>query len=414
MTSDQPPPSGPSGQRPRRPPPTIDVKATEVASEAGAKAAAEGDASATAAAAAAGGARSDKPAAEPETPPRRDAIAWWPLDVPWPLIGVPVVSAILAAAIFSMTGLWLGREDTESALGTRLARLEQQVRELAARPTPAGVEQKSVDDLAARLARVESAAAAPRLQPSDPALANRVAQLESEVRALGDTAARLSELAQRPAPSTPAGVDAAATDALTGRISRLEQVTKTLEAQLAARAQANGADRAVRLALAATALRDAVARGDAFDAELAAAKALAPDAKALAPLEPFAAAGVPSAAALARELAQISPSLWKAVAPTARDGGFLDRLAANAEKLVRVRPLGDTPGDDPAAVVARIEAAATRSDLAAALAELGKLAPDARAPAQAWIAKTQARSAAIEASRRFAGDALAQLAKPAP
>ena len=163
--------------------------------------------------------------------------------------------------------------------------------------------------------------------------------------------------------------------------------------------------------MVAAALKGAVERGDPFAAELAAANALAPDAKALAPLDAFAAAGVPAAAALARELAALSPALTQAAGAPAREGGFLDKLQASAEKLVRVRPAEEIAGADPAAVVSRAEAKAARADLAGALAELGELPAAARAPAEPWIKKAQARAAALEASRRLAADALAALGK---
>src|SRR5262249_15632054 len=79
----------------------------------------------------------------------------------------------------------------------------------------------------------------------------------------------------------------------------------------------------------------------------------------------------------------------------------------NAAKLVRIRRVDEAPGSDAAAVVARSEAKASRGDLAGALAELAQLAPNARAPAEAWIKSAQARIAAIDASRPLASDALA-------
>jgi hypothetical protein len=76
-----------------------------------------------------------------------------------------------------------------------------------------------------------------------------------------------------------------------------------------------------------------------------------------------------------------------------------------------VRPAEEIAGADPAAVVSRAEAKAARADLAGALAELGELPAAARAPAEPWIKKAQARAAALEASRRLAADALAALGK---
>jgi hypothetical protein len=94
------------------------------------------------------------------------------------------------------------------------------------------------------------------------------------------------------------------------------------------------------------------------------------------------------------------------------EGGFLDKLQANAERLVRIRPIEEIPGDDPATVIARVEIKAMRGDVPGALAELGNLPPPVRAPAQRWAAKAQARAAAVAASRAFAADALVALAQP--
>jgi len=170
----------------------------------------------------------------------------------------------------------------------------------------------------------------------------------------------------------------------------------------------------MRVAAIATLLRAAIERGDPFTSELAAAQALAANPTALAPLQAFAASGAPTAAVLARELLALAPSLLNEAATPARDAGFLERLQASAEKLVRVRPVDEAPGDDPAAVVARIEVRAAQADLAGALAELAKLPAPLRARAQGWIAKAQARTAAVEASQRFAADAVAVLGKPSP
>ena len=64
-------------------------------------------------------------------------------------------------------------------------------------------------------------------------------------------------------------------------------------------------------------------------------------------LEPFATTGVPTAAALARELAALAPSLQQATSTPPRDGGFLEKLQAGAEKLVRIRPIGESRATIP-------------------------------------------------------------------
>jgi hypothetical protein len=65
-------------------------------------------------------------------------------------------------------------------------------------------------------------------------------------------------------------------------------------------------------------------------------------------------------------------------------------------------------------VVARATAAALRNELAEARRELNALPPADRAAAQAWLDKCDARDAALAASRQFAAEAMAALAKPAP
>ena len=107
------------------------------------------------------------------------------------------------------------------------------------------------------------------------------------------------------------------------------------------------------------------------------------------------------------------PAIWKAARKDEpQRGTFLERLQSNAEKIVRIRPAGEVAGDDPPSVSARIEGRAGNADIRGALAELAKLPPDARAPAQAWIKKAEARNAAIAAARNISQTALAALAKP--
>jgi hypothetical protein len=76
---------------------------------------------------------------------------------------------------------------------------------------------------------------------------------------------------------------------------------------------------------------------------------------------------------------------------------------------VRIRPVDETRRDDRSGILARIDQRASQGDIAGALTELAKLPPDARAPAQSWIDKAEARNKAVDASRRLAADAVAAL-----
>jgi hypothetical protein len=124
----------------------------------------------------------------------------------------------------------------------------------------------------------------------------------------------------------------------------------------------------------------------------------------LVPLAPLATAGVPTAQALAHELHALLPAMLKISTAAAPEGGFLERLEANAGGLMRFRPLNAPVSDDASSVLARLEIDVSKADIAAALDDLGKLDNATRAPAQGWIAKAQARQAALSAAKQYAAD----------
>jgi hypothetical protein len=396
-----PPPPGGSGRRP----PTIDLTATEIQSTDPAPKSAGASPDANAAA--------NDSAADSTS----GGTGWVPPKVPWLPIAAGVAGGAVVLAGLGIANLIMGPDTSASALNARLAGLEQRIRDVAARPDPAGGDPRALDDVAARLAKLEAALATPRPGATDPALANRIASIEGQVKALGESVSILgrrtdeAEAAARDArqraeantaapvaapPAAPA-IERNELEALANRVAAVERSEKAVEAELAKRPAETG-DRSLRLVVAAGALKASVERGDPFAAELASVKTIAADSKAfdskiLASLEPFATSGVPTAAVLAR------------------DGGFLEKLQAGAEKLVRIRPIDEVAGNDPAAIVARIEVKASQADISGALAELAKLPAAARAPAEAWIKKAEMRMAALDASRRISADALSGLSK---
>jgi hypothetical protein len=393
---------------PRRRPPTIDLTATEVDAEK--PAAAPEPAAASASSDSASGQPTGTSAPGRPRSPVKTAVA-----------GI-AAGVILIAAIGA--GLWFG-----GYLPPDL---------LPASPSAQPPNNAAIADISARLNKIEGALAT-RQQPvpppqPDPALASRLAAAEAATKSLSDSLAALTRrtddaaaaaqnaLAQAKAASTAAdsAKSAAQTsvargdlDALAARIAALESTIKTLADDLK-HETATADDRAARLAVVAETLRATVERGAQYPVELAAAKSLGADQSATAPLEPFAAAGVPNASALAHELASLTPALQQAAVPAASNSSFLDRLENNAQRLVRITPVDAPPGDDPASVVTRIGVDTAHADIAAALADIAKL-PDAAKPlAAAWVGKAQARNAAIAASRKLAADALAALSKPNP
>src|SRR5262249_44435053 len=152
-----------------------------------------------------------------------------------------------------------------------------------------------------------------------------------------------------------------------------------------------------RGAVVALALNTAVERGVPYARELAAIDPASAGQATVDALKPFADTGVPSAAMLARELAAVMPEALKAADVPHTGGGFLGRLQPNAERLVRTRPIAQEPqpGDEPAAVLSRVEAKTAHGDVAGALAEAAKLPAAARAPLDPWIKRAGAREAAL-------------------
>jgi hypothetical protein len=322
------------------------------------------------------------------------------------------VLMLVALGMLWVAGLFGG--DT-SLLTDRTTRLETQLRGLSERPAPTtapAFDGGKLDDLTRRLAALESAKPASNGAP-DAALTGRITSLESTIKTLSgrlDATANTARETAAAQSQTPAATPAEL-EALTARVSTVERAAKAIQDDVAKRFSAGLTDPAARRAVTAEALRVAVERGEPFGAQLKAAQPLAGNTNALGALRPFADAGVPTNATLARELNALLPAL-RSAQPSApnTDSGFMQKLASNAEKLVRVRPVNEVAGDDPAATLSRIEAHARNADIDGALAELAKLPADARGPAAAWIQKAQARRDAVQAARQFAADSLNQLA----
>lgn len=289
--------------------------------------------------------------------------------------------------------------------------------------TPPGAPQvnsAAVDDLAARIASVESRVGKPAAAAPDPAVAARAEALEKSLAALRSElanqraqsdklAAAINDVKSAPRETTPS-VDLSA---INERIAQIERAVRAQRAEIAQESSKPADDVPLRRLVAAALLDVLVRIGDPYPAALAAAKSLAPNPDALKVLEGFAASGVPNAASLSRELLTLVPKLSPPAPENSTTGtGIVDRLQAGAAKLVRIERT-DAAGTDRGAVVARATAAALRNDFSEARRELKTLAPGDRAAAQAWLDKADARDAALAASRQFAAEAMAALAKPA-
>ena len=396
MVDDRPENTGspPDSERPKRAPPTIDLTATEVTTEA-----------APASDAAPSEAAAEAPPASPDAPPPAPVSPW---------VVAPVSGAVAAALVIGV-GWMLGWP----------------VIQPAATPAPQ-LNAAAIDDLTARIAGLETKAGKPVAPLADPAAATRMESLEKSLAALRGELATTRTQSEKLASTISEVKSAARADgapapdlsAIDAHIARIETAVRAQAAEIAQQAgkiaetkaaDAKPADDLPLRRVVASALLDVLVRvGDPYQAALASAKALSPNADALKPLDQFAATGVPSTAKLAGELLTLVPKLSPAPPPdTATSGsGIVERLQASAAKLVKIERI-DTSGTDRGAVVARTTAAALRNDSNEARRELKTLAPADRAAVQTWLDKADARDAALAASRQFATDAMAVLAKPA-
>jgi hypothetical protein len=287
--------------------------------------------------------------------------------------------------------------------------------------------------LASRLDRLESnaanAAKAPAAAAPDPALTARLAALESalsklrgdldKTRAQNDeTRTRLEAVAAAPREVVTPPAPAPDLSGIEQRLAQLDRATAALKSEIPSRAASQAGEKAWSRVAAATWLDQAARQGTPFAEALTAAKSLADDPAALAPLEPFAAQGVPTAKVLSRDLLALLPTLAPkpetkpkdAPAPASTAGNILDRLQHSAASLVRVHRVDDT-ASERIALIARVSALAQRDDIVEARRVLMTLPEGERAGLRDWFAKLDARDAALTAAHRFAQAAMASLAQ---
>lgn len=386
---------------PKRTPPTIDLQATDVSKDADAKAEAGAESAST-----------DERVGDDESKPKAASGALG-------TVLAPVSGA--AAALAVLAGAWFGGLVGQPPLPLPPAVSPTQFDNVAA----------NVGDLTARLSRIEvSAAKAPG---TDPALLARADALEktinaarSDLTALKSQAASTATALNDLKAAAPPGDGAASVNLapLTERLTRLEQTTQALSAELAARKAQAAGDVNVRRLVVANTLESAVQRGAPYADALAGAKQMAPDAALLAPLDGFAAKGIPSDAAYLREIVQVLQQIAASNAAKASDAakvaadkalaseGVLERVQSSLSKLVRIER-----ADKPAAQsgsqtsIASLEALARRDDFASVRRDLARLPQADAAPVQAWIKAVNARDAALAAAQQFSAQSLAAVMK---
>ena len=293
--------------------------------------------------------------------------------------------------------------DAEAKLSSRVSALEA-----AARDVQASVETLKRDDAQQGKNAADAESALEKRLATLEGVALRADSLQAvaaEARAAKNAADKA--LAAAGAPSADPRLDRLAADeaeiaALRASLDKLAAPKTESRVSPAARTATTDRSPAAR-AVAAMALQSGLAAGEPLGAPLAALDRLGVEAKALAPLRPYAETGAPTLAALARALAQAAPAQNAGPA----QGGVAQRLLGEVQGLVKVRKVGESRPSG--ADLSQVEAALGAGDLARALEAFGDLPPAAQAAARNWRESAEARLAADRAAEALVGRAVADL-----
>lgn len=291
-----------------------------------------------------------------------------------------------------------------SELTSRVTRLEESQNALAETakdggsvPDAAALDAK-IGDIEQKLqGKIDSALAAQQASNATglEALQGEVAALKAKLGALAEAnlAGDSSDLAPQ-------------FTALDQRIAKLEAVLPDLATAID-RSAASAKSGAAAIAFAN--LRDAVAAGRSYAAELAAIRSLMPDPGNLGALPSHAETGIPTVAELALNLQKIIEA--SAPPPQApAETSFLDNMIASAKSAVSIRRIdADATGTEPSAVLARAAAALKQGDLAAAIKEVEALPAPNRDAFAGWLDDARARASVNDTLTTLESAVLASL-----
>ncbi|WP_210496596.1 COG4223 family protein [Microvirga antarctica] len=330
----------------------------------------------------------DRPSAGPsERAPRDKAFL--------PLLAAALLGGVVGAALL------FGLQSMRATSGDqRLSALEQRVGALP----PPGAPATAVQALATRIQSLEAAKSATE-------------------QAVSAAQASAQQALTRAAATVPAEQDKAVVGELNQRLTGLEgQIQSTQQASASARQAietqvvdlskrvGQGPDdstkAAIRIVLAQR-VGEALRTGEPYAEALQALRRSGAEAARLQSLEPSAAQGAPTAAALRQAFEPLSAALLRD--DRAASGTLTDRLLRMADRVVTIRPVNEPGSSDVPSLVARIGQALDRGDVQAAVAAWNALPEPSRRLSAEWGARATARATADQGAQALATDALAVL-----
>jgi hypothetical protein len=334
----------------------------------------------------------DTPRPPPPRPLARLAMPWSAISIA--AIGGAVLGTVLTYGAVNFIAL-PGSRPAITDPAAQLAAQDKAIAELterlnaaeeASKASATSAEQAAAEATAEVEALRQQVAAIPAPVAVDLApLETQVASLEDSIAAIGAGASGADATALA---ETIAGLESgigevrAALDTLTQRTGATEQSLATLRGDIDATRSAVAAQTnmlgssdigpAVRLPLMVSGVETAFANGRPFSAELSGIATLLPDLAVPEPIAAAAAAGLPRPDAVATAFTEAVPTILASRA--AEGSGDLTQDALEwAKGLLALRPVDETEGATPEAIVSRLEAAVGRRDFVAAAALLDQL-----------------------------------------
>lgn len=324
----------------------------------------------------------------------------------------PAEAETLAQLESRITALEVDTGQTPQELGGlegRVAQLESSLKALAETASEGGsvAEAAAINQQIAEAEQRIDAKITAALAEGEAANAAALKLVQAE---LGELKAKLGALAEAEL-GTETADPGPELNALSDRIAKLEATLPDLVGAIGKEAQ--GA-KAAAAAIAFANLRAAVSDGRPYVAELDTIGALAPALGDLGVLPAHAEKGIPTLPELARSFAVSRDNALAAIAP-APDGSLLDTLWASAQSLVRIRRVDEAPaGEGPDPTLARASAALDKGDLAGAVKEIETLDGPARDAFSLWLGQARARLGADSILTRLEGVLLVSMGGEAP
>ena len=277
-------------------------------------------------------------------------------------------------------------------LSDRVAQLETSLKAISQSASEGG-SVASAAAIAQQIAEAEqrlNSKIAEALAKAEAGNASALQQMQSAIAELKAKIGALAEAGLGTGEGSVAGGDLAA---LTERLAKLEAALPEL---VAAVGKENAGAKAAAAAIAFANLLAAVSDGRPYAAELDTITALAPSVGDLGVLPAYAEKGIPTVPELARSFTLAKEGALVATAP-ASTGSIVDTLMASAQSLVTIKRIDEpTTGEGPGAALARAKAALDKGDLAAAVKEVETLDGAPREAFSAWLGQAHARLSADE------------------